>query len=160
MKRLKKGHPLYQSWCQMRYRCSNPNNPSYFYYGARGITVCQEWQDNFWQFVEDMGERPEGKTLDRINNDLGYSPDNCKWSSLSEQNKNRRKPKLRVGKYAKGYHVNRAGNYVAEIRVNYKKHYLGTYKTAEEAHQKYLEAVANKLNGLPIEEPRSAVLTN
>jgi len=88
-------HPLYETWKKMRFRCNNPNYHEYHLYGGRGIKVCQRW-DDFALFVKDMGERPEGKTLDRINNDLGYSPDNCRWATLSEQNVNRRSSRPRI----------------------------------------------------------------
>jgi hypothetical protein len=83
------GTKLYDSWKGMRARCSNPSHISYKNYGGRGISVCNEWQD-FENFYADMGDRPEGATLERIDNDKGYSKDNCKWASWSENNRNRR----------------------------------------------------------------------
>jgi hypothetical protein len=76
----------------MRNRCNNPNNKSYKYYGGRGIEVCERWGD-FLDFIEDMGERPIGYTLERIDVDGNYEPSNCKWATWSEQVKNRRKYK-------------------------------------------------------------------
>lgn len=70
-------HPLYHTWENMRARCNNPNLDAYKWYGARGITVCERW-NNFAKFVEDMGERPEGMTLDRKNNSGNYEPGNCR----------------------------------------------------------------------------------
>lgn len=82
----------YKSWDSMKQRCLNPNNKKYFLYGGRGITICERWleENGFENFLADMGERPEGKTLDRIDNDGNYEPSNCKWSTIKEQNNNRR----------------------------------------------------------------------
>jgi len=80
----------YKSWDSMRQRCNNQNAPDYARYGGRGIKVCKRWQKSFQNFLADMGERPEGKTLDRIDNSKGYKPDNCRWSTPTEQQENRR----------------------------------------------------------------------
>lgn len=82
-------HPLYRTWSTMRQRCGNPNNAKYHLYGGRGISVDNSW-NSFPVFLRDMGERPKGTTLDRKDNNLGYSKENCRWSSSSEQNRNRR----------------------------------------------------------------------
>jgi hypothetical protein len=81
--------PTYNSWSTMRQRCANDNRPDYEYYGGRGIRVCDDWE-SFQNFLADMGKRPIGKTLDRKNVDGNYEPDNCRWASLSEQNRNKR----------------------------------------------------------------------
>ncbi|MHB1176108.1 MAG: hypothetical protein ACYCZJ_13395 [Sulfuriferula sp.] len=80
-------NPTYGTWSAMRGRCNNPNNPKYPLYGARGITVCERW-NVFLNFLEDMGDRPPGKTIDRINNDGNYDPDNCRWATPKEQRAN------------------------------------------------------------------------
>lgn len=76
-------------WKMMKNRCSNPNDPKFKNHGGRGITVCKEWVESFDRFIQDIGERPEGYTIDRIDNNLGYCKENCKWSSYTEQNNNK-----------------------------------------------------------------------
>lgn len=75
-------------------RCANPKNIAYPYYGGRGITVCARWQ-SFPNFLEDMGERPPGTTIDRRDNEKGYSKDNCRWATRQEQDGNKRPPRKR-----------------------------------------------------------------
>jgi len=83
------GTPTHKSWEGMKSRCNDPNNSSYKYYGGRGIKVCERWH-KFENFYADMGERPKGMTLDRINNDGDYEPRNCKWATYKEQRANSR----------------------------------------------------------------------
>jgi hypothetical protein len=85
--------PTWGSWQAMRQRCSNPKHHKFAAYGGRGIKVCKRWAE-FENFLADMGERPEGHTLDRINSDGPYSPENCRWATHSEQNRNRRKRQI------------------------------------------------------------------
>lgn len=87
------GTPTYASWAQMIQRCYNQNNPKYPHYGGRGISVCDRWV-KFENFVADMGIRPIGKTIHRINNDGNYCPDNCKWAGNIEQARNRTNNRL------------------------------------------------------------------
>jgi hypothetical protein len=80
----------YVSLAQLIQRCTNPNNPSFTKYGGRGITVCQRWRNSFEAFLEDMGERPSNKhSIDRIHNDRGYDPGNCRWATKVEQCRNK-----------------------------------------------------------------------
>jgi len=85
------GTPTYNTWDSMIQRCTNPNNKRYVDYGGRGITVCAEWFD-FSNFLKDMGIKPSGTSIDRIDNNGGYCKENCKWSDVYEQAKNKRVP--------------------------------------------------------------------
>lgn len=80
----------YGSWAAMKARCEYKKHPAFNSYGGRGITVCSQWRDSFETFLADMGERPEGMTLDRIDVNQGYSPGNCQWATPKQQGVNRR----------------------------------------------------------------------
>ena len=84
-----KEQPSHYIWRSMVARCTNPAQQSYKYYGARGITVCERWMQ-YENFLADMGEPTKGMSLDRVDNDKGYAPDNCRWATASEQQKNKR----------------------------------------------------------------------
>lgn len=80
----------YVAWCHMRDRCNNHKAKSYRFYGQRGITVCDRWQNSFAAFIEDMGRKPKPElTIDRINSAGNYEPGNCKWSTMTEQQNNK-----------------------------------------------------------------------
>ena len=93
--RGKRRDKTYQAWKNMRQRCRDTREKTFYSYGGRGISVCERW-NNFASFLADMGEAPPGLTLDRINNDLGYSPENCRWATYKEQNHNQRPKRLKM----------------------------------------------------------------
>lgn len=82
--------PTYLTWRAMINRCENPEHERFQHYGGRGIKVCERWRGSFEMFLADMGERPDGFTIDRINVDGNYEPANCKWSTSKEQRANQR----------------------------------------------------------------------
>ncbi len=131
-KRTRTKHPLYATWNRMRDRCNNPNHHAYHLYGGRGIKVCQEW-DEFWQFVEDMGERPEGLQLDRIDNDAGYSKDNCRWASKKQQARNRKLKEDNVSGHRGVSWYSKTGKWLANIKVDGKSYSLGYYDDLNQA---------------------------
>lgn len=81
--------PVYKTWYGMKQRCLNSHDKKYRLYGGRGIRVCPRWRYSFENFFEDMGERPIGLTIDRINPDGNYEPDNCRWATALQQRHNR-----------------------------------------------------------------------
>jgi hypothetical protein len=121
-------HSLYHVWLNMRTRCNNPNYYAYHRYGGRGIRVCKRW-NNFALFLADMGDRPEGYTLERINNNIGYNPKNCKWATMAEQCMNRgiRKDN-RSGYTGVSYAKDRN-----KWRVEYRGNRIGQFATRREA---------------------------
>lgn len=142
-------------------RTTNPKNPDYYKYGGRGIIMCNEWKNDFTIFkkwAEENGYE-NGLTIDRIKNNKGYYPENCRWASLKEQFRNKNKISKNCSSKYKGVqydHSDKCKNkYRARICVNYKRIHLGRFATETEAAQAYNEAaikhfgefaVLNKIN--------------
>ncbi len=121
----------------MRSRCNNKNSTPYKYYGARGIKVCSRW-DDFQSFYDDMiGTWISGLSIDRIDSEGNYEPGNCKWSTRSEQQKNKRGYGL--SKYKHVSYRKLTNKWRARLSVKGKKVHLGYFDTEEEAHQAVLK---------------------
>lgn len=129
-------HRIYSVWHNMIDRCNNPKCKAYINYGERGIKVCKDWH-NVQNFIDDMYPTyQEGLELDRINNDLGYSKDNCRWVARSIQQRNKRKIQTNNKSGYKGVSVS-GKKWRASISINKKSIKLGAYITALEAAKAY-----------------------
>jgi hypothetical protein len=132
-----RSHPLYKTWAKMKERCYNPKDVSYKNYGAKGIRVCGPWFYSFTQFVKDMGDRPKGYTLDRLNNKLNYSKENCRWASRYQQICNRSIsnpiPGINYQKYCDKWAIRKS--YQGEMK------YFGLYNTKSDAIVAYKQLV-------------------
>ncbi len=124
--------PEYNSWDSMVQRCNNPNNDNYNNYGGRGISVCKKWL-TFTNFLNDMGKRPKGLTIDRINTNGKYCKNNCRWATKSTQSRNSRLDKRNKTGVNGIFWSNRLQKHIASIRVNNKSKHIGCYETIEEA---------------------------
>ena len=120
-------------WAMMIQRCTNSKTNKYKNYGGRGITVCSRWLRSFPAFYKDMGPRPHGSTLDRIDNYKGYSKSNCRWSTIVDQNRNRR-----IGDRNTSGHIGvtwskARSKYIAQIQVDGKCVNLGGFTDIDDA---------------------------
>jgi hypothetical protein len=113
-----KNTPEYNAWSRMIARCSNPKNPKYSIYGERGIIVCSRWRKSFTAFYQDMGIRPAADySLDRINVNGNYEPNNCRWATQETQANNRRKP---VKQYTYGNTSQSLPRWAKQYGISYK----------------------------------------
>ena len=130
-----KGHKLYGTWRQMVQRCTNSKHKNYKNYGGRGIIVCEEWLDikKFIAWAESTHPNIEGYTLDRIDNDKGYNPDNCRWADKTMQSVNQRLSKRNTSKVLGVSWTSRDKRWVAQISHMGKKVWIGQFISIEDA---------------------------
>lgn len=127
-------HPMYESWKVIKRRC-RPNSKNSNTYYERGIGICYEWAVDFWSFFECMGYRPEGLSIDRVNNDIGYCPHNCRWATTVQQAANRRKRDLKI-KSNRDLPVGVTkfrGRYKVQFTVNKKCRFIGYFENKNSA---------------------------
>lgn len=124
----------YHNYTAMIQRCYDAQCDSYPDYGGRGIKVCAEWKCDFWSFFKDMGERPsEMHSIDRIDNEKGYSPDNCRWATKQEQANSKRLRKSNKTGYPGITLINSSGKYRVRATLSGERYHLGCFSTLEEA---------------------------
>lgn len=142
-------HRFYDTWNKMLDRCNNTKSLAYQYYGGRGIIVCEEWLDvrNFIVWAEATHPNIEGYTLDRIDNDKGYSPDNCRWADKTTQALNQGVDIRNTSGFSGVSYYASAGKWIAELSIKYKKVRIGGFKTKEEAALARDQYIID--NGLP-----------
>lgn len=128
-------HNFYDMWKGMEQRCNNPKASAYKNYGGRGIKVCEEWLDikNFLQWVDSTHPNMEGLSLDRIDNDKGYSPDNCRWADAFTQNTNQRISSKNTSGYVGVSFDKSRGKWIAQLRNRGVYIHLGRFDNIEDA---------------------------
>lgn len=130
----------YVTWQAIVQRCGNPNNHAYSYYGGRGISICDRWKSSYENFLDDMGRMPgEGYSIERVDVNGDYSPDNCKWATMKEQSRNKRVgSRNRSG--VTGVSPYKNNRWVARITNDRKLIHIGIFDTLEAASKARKEA--------------------
>ena len=148
---------IYGVWDNIKRRTLNPKHKHYNDYGGRGITICDEWKNDFMSFyiwaISNGYEENKGLSIDRIDNDVGYSPENCRWTTKTIQARNTRVYKNNTSGYKGVIYFKRDGNYRACIYIKSKNIHLGYFQTAVEgaiAYNNYI--IENNLEGFILNE--------
>ena len=154
---------LYRIWGNLKNRILNPKDRQYNDYGGRGITICDEWKNDFMSFYKwavSNGYSDE-LSIDRIDNDGGYSPENCRWTTSIIQSRNQRMQKNNTSGFKGVSYYKRDGDYQTYITIKYKTIRLGNFQTAVEgaiAYNNYI--IENNLEGFILNEIPDKILTN
>ena len=146
---------LYSIWTNMKTRTLNPNPKYYYEYGGRGIIICDEWKSDFKSFYDwaMLNGYSEELSIDRIDNDRGYSPENCRWTTKTIQCRNQRMKKNNKSGYRGVCYYKKLGKYKVQININNRKIFLGYFQTAVEcaiAYNNYI--IENNLEGFILNE--------
>jgi hypothetical protein len=157
IKHCKSGTKLYNIWKSIKGRVLNPKHKHYNDYGGRGITICEEWKNDvkaFYNWAISNGyEENKGLSIDRIDNDGNYCPENCRWTTQTIQSRNQRMKKNNTSGYKGVYCLKDSNKYKAIITINKKQIYLGLFPTAVEgaiAYNNYI--IENNLEGFILNE--------
>ena len=148
---------LYGIWAEIKNRTLNPKNKYYINYGGRGITICDEWKNDFMSFynwaLSNGYEENKGLSIDRIDNNKNYCPDNCRWATRTIQSRNQRIYKNNTSGFKGVSYTKKTGRYIAQIVVNKNNIYLGSYLNVIEgavAYNNYI--IENNLEGFILNE--------
>ena len=146
---------LYNTWSKLKNRVLNPKSKDYYNYGGRGITICDEWKNDFKSFYDwaMKNEYSDELSIDRIDNDGNYCPENCRWTTRTIQQRNQRIQKNNTSGYKGVYYHKGWNKYRAKINVNKKQIYLGIFPTPAEgaiAYNNYI--IENNLEGFILNE--------
>jgi hypothetical protein len=146
----------YTVWYGMVRRCHNPRDPGFVSYGARGIGVSARWREDFMAFFADMGPRPSiGHSIDRLDNARGYEPDNCRWATKSQQQRNKARRANAVG----AHYLRTRDRWQANINIHGRRIFLGAFRSKAEAMAAYrgARASARVIDRIVIDELRATI---